>query len=252
MSTDTDWEKWGAKNPYFGVLSDKKFLGKKLDTKLQKEFYKSGADQVGTSIEKLRQLTGKQKLHFYHAVDFGCGVGRLSVALTEYSKKVTALDVSPSMITTARSNTPKNLQNKISYKIADNKLAVLPAKYDLLYSCIVFQHIPTSRGMKILSKLLNNLENHGCAVIQITYNHKASKSQKIAISLKQRFNLVRRIFNIARSKRENNTPLMRMYCYDLEDVLETFQINNVNSLELDFTNHGGYLGVVITAKKFDS
>jgi hypothetical protein len=39
MSTDKDWEKWGSRDPYFGVLSSEKFRRGKLDQKAIDEFF---------------------------------------------------------------------------------------------------------------------------------------------------------------------------------------------------------------------
>tara|TARA_B100000959_G_C14652521_1_gene488915 strand:- start:367 stop:561 length:195 start_codon:yes stop_codon:yes gene_type:complete len=40
--TDNQWELFGRKEPYFGVLSDAKYLSKNLTTEDKNSFFKSG------------------------------------------------------------------------------------------------------------------------------------------------------------------------------------------------------------------
>ena len=44
MSTDTEWENWGKKDPYFGVLTNEKFRSQKLSDESRIEFFESGQD----------------------------------------------------------------------------------------------------------------------------------------------------------------------------------------------------------------
>lgn len=58
MSTDSDWEKWGKQNPYFGVLSDEKFSGKKLAAAKKKNFYDSGRGDIVALTASLKKISG--------------------------------------------------------------------------------------------------------------------------------------------------------------------------------------------------
>jgi hypothetical protein len=46
-----------------------------------------------------------------------------------------------------------------------------------------------------------------------------------------------------------NTPVMQMNNYDLEKVFKIFLSHNITQLDLNFTDHGGFLGAMIYFKK---
>ena len=56
MSTDKDWEKWGSDNPYYGVLSDSKFLGSALDEKMEQEFFEAGRGDIDQLMSRVHAL----------------------------------------------------------------------------------------------------------------------------------------------------------------------------------------------------
>jgi 2-polyprenyl-3-methyl-5-hydroxy-6-metoxy-1,4-benzoquinol methylase len=248
MSTDDDWEKWGANNPYYGVLSDKKFYGKELNKSEYQEFYHSGEYEIEGVVRKIEAWTNTQNLKFSHAVDFGCGVGRLTMALARHSKKVTGLDVSPSMIKKAISNMPAKYRSKINYVVSDDNLQMLPGDYDLVYSNIVLQHIPVYRAMKIINVLLKQLDKNGFAALHVTYKHDMNPTKKMIIRLREHFIIIHYLFNVFKN-RPYNTPLMRMHLYDLSKVMELFRTNNLKHLNTEFTDHGGYIGIMIIGQK---
>jgi len=46
MSTDREWEKWGKKDPYFGVITHEKFRRKNLNDEVKLEFFESGRKHI--------------------------------------------------------------------------------------------------------------------------------------------------------------------------------------------------------------
>lgn len=248
MSTDKDWEKWGKSDPYFGVLSNQKFEATKLKTNTVKEFYKTGDQEVTALIEHIKTLNNGKQPSFKLAIDFGCGVGRLTVPLSSYAQKVIGLDVSPSMLEKAKSNLPANKKRFVRYLVSDDSLSVLPKKYDLVYSYIVLQHIPKPRGEKIIDRLLNNLEVGGYAAIHVTYKYEAANINKFLVKLRNRFVPLHYLFNAIKG-RPLTTPLMRMHVYDLNNIYEKFYQAGIQNTSGILTDHGGYLGVLILGKK---
>src|SRR5919199_4349534 len=101
LSTDKAWEKFVREDPYFGVLADEKFTREQLEQN-RDEFFASGEGAVMLMIERFERHFGP--LRRERALDHGCGVGRLSLALARRFEQVVALDVSPSMLAEARPN----------------------------------------------------------------------------------------------------------------------------------------------------
>lgn len=245
MSTDGDWERWGSDNPYFGVLSDPKFLGSKLKTTNEEDFYNSGKEHVEWVMGYVR-LLGKSK--FKRAVDFGCGAGRLTIPLASYASKVVGLDVSPSILNEAKHKTPKKLHSKISYDLSDKQFESLPSRYDFVHSFIVLQHIPPRRGEAMIKKLLENLEPSGIAALHITYAYEAPLLKKTIVWTRNHVVPIHYVLNILRG-RPWDTPRMRMHLYNLEQVSRIFTAAGIKETVQIATDHGGYIGTMIIGKK---
>ena len=54
MGTDKDWDKWGATDPYFGVLSADEYRSDNLDEQMRTKFFRSGSDYVGNVMSEIR------------------------------------------------------------------------------------------------------------------------------------------------------------------------------------------------------
>lgn len=156
-SSDHDWKLWGKQDPYFGVLTDDRY--RKAQNK--NEFLQTGEDEISQLISLLNSL-GIQPGG--NALDYGCGVGRLSIPLAKYYTNVTGIDVSEGMLSEARKNS-QNLQNT-DYVLYDSPLlnCLEGRKYNFINSLIVFQHIDPEQGKKILDTLLSqHLSESGVA-----------------------------------------------------------------------------------------
>lgn len=248
MSTDKDWELWGRDNPYFGVLSDQKYRGDRLTQDASVEFYSSGLGDIMLLMENVKRLNDGKLPAFRRAIDFGCGVGRLTLPLSSYAQHVVGLDVSPSMVQKARENLPAGKKRQVEYVLSDDELSTLPDTYDLVYSNIVFQHIPPARGERIITKLMSGLQTGGFAALHVTYAHRTSAIHKFLIRLRSNIPQVHYALNVLRG-RPMRTPLMRMYTYNLSHTYRIFHDTGVKHTIGLLTDHGGYLGVLIIGQK---
>lgn len=84
-------------------------------------------------------LTGKS------ALDFGCGVGRMTNALAAYYPKVVGVDISDEMI--RRAEMLKQSENVGFIQVVDSPLPFPDRDMDLVYSTIVVQHIPSPHNL---------------------------------------------------------------------------------------------------------
>lgn len=101
-------------------------------------------------------------------LDFGCGPGiYMNILRNDY--QVEGIDVSESMINTAKQNLPENtfhLGNFIHYNF--NK------KYDAIYSISVLEYVPVSKINDFFEKCSQLLNNNG--IIFIQYPHALCKA----------------------------------------------------------------------------
>lgn len=107
------------------------------------EFFHSGEMTVDEEIRiDFGNICPNRDPATLRVIEIGCGVGRVTRALSRVFGEVHAVDVSGEMIRQACENLA-GIANVFLYQNNGQDLSVLPAaEYDFAFSCIVFQHIP--------------------------------------------------------------------------------------------------------------
>jgi len=159
----------GPSRAYFGVITDSKFRSSEMTEQARQEFFESGRWHVNYVMQIIRR---KVDANFEpkRVLDFGCGVGRLLIPFAGIAKQVFGLDVSQSMLQEARRNCEVNGVTNVHFLHSDDTLSSLSGGFDLIHSCIVFQHIPVERGRLIFARLLHHLRPGGVGAVQFTYS----------------------------------------------------------------------------------
>ncbi len=231
-STD-DWNALGETEPFFAVLTDARFLRERMSEEDRQAFFASGE----ADIAHLFDLIARPDFAPKSALDFGCGVGRLTRALAKRIERVAGIDVAPSMLRIARENVP---QATFSAEIPDER-------FDLIVSLIVFQHIPVRRGEHLLDELLSHLSADGVAALQFTFRRPGSFLRRVARTIRGRVPLVHRMAQ--RMRGERPMPYMQMNEYDLERVTAILRGHGCDEPRVIPTNHGGIKGAIVVAKR---
>ena len=101
------------------------------------------------------------------ALDFGCGVGRLTLALTDHFIEVHGVDVAASMI--ARAQQQNHVPGRCRFEV--NRHPHLrrfqAGTFDLVYSRLVLQHIPAELVRRYIPELVRVLAPGGLLVFQL-------------------------------------------------------------------------------------
>jgi SAM-dependent methyltransferase len=211
-----DWDELAAREPYFAVLTEERFLGK-LDEERRRDFFATGEGDVRQLLELLAErgiavAPGS-------ALDFGCGVGRLTLPLARRFTSVTGFDVSPRMVAEAA----KNLESEgVANAAFVTSLEDMGEPFDFIGSLIVFQHIPVAEGMRQLRLLLRLLAPGGVAAIHFTLGRPGSLLRRAARRLRAWSPALHRmLLRLGGSPR--HLPYMQMNTYDRREVLETIR-----------------------------
>jgi SAM-dependent methyltransferase len=244
--TDWEWECWGATDPYYSVLTQHKYHKAALTPERMEEFFESGRVYVARLFETI-----KNRLDPAFApkriLEFGCGVGRLVIPLAAVCEKVVAVDVAPSMLAEARANCVARGAHNVEFQLSDDSAAGFGGNYDLIHSFIVFQHIPVPRGERIFAHLLALLADGGIGVVHLMY-WSPYRNGKVAVLVRKCLFWGRQLINLI-SGREFFSLGMQMNPYDLNRTIVLLQQHGVRDFYAEFTNHGGYLGVILYFKK---
>lgn len=156
-----DWTALGKEDPLWAVYVAPGTKGRGWDVDA---FFATGAAEVAASLARAREL-GLLSRHEV-ALDFGCGVGRLSSALLEHVDRVVAVDISPTMLDEARRL--GRCGDRCTFVLNDRPdLAFQPeASVDLVYSSLVLQHLPSELAEGFLQEFARVLRPGGVAVVQ--------------------------------------------------------------------------------------
>jgi len=130
------------------------------------EFLATGEREVGALVaaaEELGYPQGKER-----ALDFGCGVGRLTRALSEHFRECVGVDVSPEMVRRAQSLNADRPGCSFVVNVAPDLRRFESGSFDLALSSKVLQHLPTRElSLAYVSELLRVLAPGGIAVFQL-------------------------------------------------------------------------------------
>ncbi|ALG05595.1 class I SAM-dependent methyltransferase [Kibdelosporangium phytohabitans] len=153
------WETLGTSDPYWAVLTEHEFH----DGQAKTRFFDSGRAEIRSLLDILDKF---RRPYGDTAVDFGCGVGRLSFALAEHFENVTGVDVARSMIEEARASNP--FPDRVRF--VHNDAATLPFdddSVDLVISVITLQHIRPALTLRYLLEMARIVRPGGHLLFQI-------------------------------------------------------------------------------------
>jgi SAM-dependent methyltransferase len=156
------WEQHARRDPLWAVLSD----GAKRDGQWDSAaFFETGVTEIGSLLRDL----DAQGILFDRgaALDFGCGVGRLTQALAPHFARAVGVDISPGMLEVAgrRNRFPERV-SYVSNQTAD--LHVFQDRtFDFLVSLIVLQHLPPDIAVGYLREFFRVLAPAGVLVFQL-------------------------------------------------------------------------------------
>jgi SAM-dependent methyltransferase len=161
--TDPFWEEAARKDPLWAILSDP--VRRNRGWNIQ-DFFDTGRREISLLLHQLASLGFPPRRGA--ALDFGCGVGRLTQALAPAFDEVTGVDVSPTMVRLA--NLLNRWPGKARYLLnSDSNLSLLPSEsLDFIYSDVVLQHIPAEQARRYLVEFLRVLRPGGVVAFQLT------------------------------------------------------------------------------------
>ncbi len=247
-STDKDWAQWGAKDPYYGVVSHSEFESERIETNRDR-FFASGEAFVSKIVLQAEKLFGAVNADG-NALDFGCGVARLTIPLARQFKHVDGLDVSPHMLNEAKANCEACGIDNANFRLSNGDLNPRhwPRRYDFVNSYIVLQHIPVRRGYLIIDSLLDLVEEQGIAMLHVSLRRKLPALRTIIYQVRDKIPLAQYAANLVQSK-SLFTPQMQMNEYDLVRVLEIFSRHNMTDVSITLERHRGVETARLLAQK---
>jgi ubiquinone/menaquinone biosynthesis C-methylase UbiE len=159
---ESSWNKLGQKDPLWAISTDPSKKNNKWDLD---DFFNSGIREIDALMEYIEGL--QIPIRTKKALDFGCGVGRLTQALASYFDVVEGIDIAPSMVELARKL--NRYGDRCKYHVNPNIDLYLydDEVFDLIYTSYVLQHIRTDYSKKYIKELLRILAPDGILVFSM-------------------------------------------------------------------------------------
>ncbi len=249
MVSDTEWQAWGEQDPYFGVLTEERYRRAKLTAESLEEFFRTGRRHIEEVLAACRSHFGD--ISTRRSLDFGCGVGRTLIPLSEASEVCVGVDIAGAMLEEAARNCARyNRHNVRLARTLEEVDAGNGAGFSFIHSHMVLQHLEPQRGLRILAALLSRLDAGGVAALHMTYGHTRHRGN---LGVRPRASRLARLISapVRRIRRQmtRRDPQMPMHRYDMNRVLFLAQDCGVRSGGLKFTDHAGHLGVILFLRR---
>lgn len=213
-NTNRDWQRYGREDPYYGVVSDDRFHRQNLTDDAKREFFRTGEEHAEYILSQIR---GHMLPEFSprRMLDFGCGVGRCTIPFARHCDSVVGVDISEAMIDEGRRMADALEARNVEFAVSNDGLSGLdPNTFDFIHSFIVFQHIPYNMGERLITRIIELLNDDGVAALHFLYHAELSRPQAVARRLRKHFAPVHWLANVMQGK-PFRYPLMEKNVYDL-------------------------------------
>jgi SAM-dependent methyltransferase len=179
------WNELARFDSCWAILSDPHKKSGKWDLR---EFLATGEAEISWLMREIAELG--YSLPRNRALDFGCGVGRLTRQISKHFDQCIGVDISDEMIRRAREINSDQERCEFVLNVSAG-LEQFPAKMvDLVYTSIVLQHVTNEAAiLNYVSEFIRILRPGGLLVMQVP----------CFISLRRRLQLRRRLYVFLRS-----------------------------------------------------
>lgn len=163
---EQDWNELAELDPYWAILIEP---NKRFGRWNSEEFFATGPPEADALMNRAAQLEHPKARQ--RALDFGCGLGRMTRALADHFEECVGVDISENMIKGARElNRDVEGVSFVVNRAADLRIFDC-GSFDFIYSTIVLQHVPERRAIKAyIGEFCRVLSPGGLAVFQLP-NH---------------------------------------------------------------------------------
>lgn len=226
------WKWFGRHDPYYGVLSSATYRRRSLSADTLQAFFSTGQSHVEDLLNGARTHFGDYPTS--SCLDFGCGVGRILIPLSQYFNKATGIDISPDMLNEARANC---IARGITNVTLSQSLADSAEQYDLVHTYIVLQHIPVPEGKRLIQSLISKTSPGGLCFIHLTIGRGATWPRRLASNLRKNIRPLHFLLNMLQGRRIIE-PYMQMNRYDLNALMAYLFSLDIKNLWVQTECHG--------------
>jgi len=239
------WDNLAKIDPLWAILADAEKKGNKWKVK---EFFDTGVKEINSLMEYVDSLGITIPKENTRALDFGCGVGRLTQAIANYFDQVYGVDIAPSMIELAETYNHQGNKCKYFLNNSSNLNQFKDNSFDFIYSNITLQHVSPRYSKIYLKEFLRLLSKNGVLIFQLpsepNYHLLTRDSKGLIYAFIQKLpTFVIDLYFTGRyyldQQRQNKKAAMDMYGIKQEKVMELLEANGAKVLDIQENSSAG-------------
>jgi ubiquinone/menaquinone biosynthesis C-methylase UbiE len=221
------WEGFAQIDPLWAICADPAKRGKQWT---EEEFFETGKREIELVMQYLRSLELAPDTSSA-VLDFGCGVGRLTGALSTHFDDCLGLDISPTMIELAKKFHQAAPRCMFAVNQAEDLKRFADGQFGFIYTSIVLQHMTRKLAVKYLLEFVRVLKPGGILLFQIADRDMTPMVQRIrnVIGFESRWNRF-----LQRKKVE--AYRMEMHCTPEARIRKLLARQNVQIVDVKLTN----------------
>jgi len=156
------WDLFAQTDPYWAVLSEPDKRGGKWEAEA---FFATGRTEADALMRHARRC--RPGLARGDALDFGCGVGRLTQALTAHFDRATGIDISVEMLSLARRHNQHGDRVRYVHNPRSDLKGMPDDGFDLVVSMITLQHVEPGYARRYVRELVRICRPGGLVMLQM-------------------------------------------------------------------------------------
>jgi SAM-dependent methyltransferase len=221
------WEGFAQVDPFWAICADAKRLGNRWT---KEEFFATGQNEIGRVIQYVQSL-GLKPWRTASALDFGCGVGRLTRAMARYFDQCQGVDISPTMIRMAKEFNKDCPGCHFWLNERDDLKLFSDGSFGFIYTSIVLQHMSRKLVERYLLELTRVLKVGGVFVFQVPERERTPVLRKLRTKV-----ALRRRVNRLLGRRSVYAFHMEMHCFPEKAIRKLLSGQPVRIVDVKLTN----------------
>jgi len=157
-----NWNEIGKVDPLWSILAWPEKKGHKWNID---EFFATGKREIDLVMEYIKSLG----VHIPRrkALDFGCGVGRLTQPLADYFDEVNGVDIAPYFIELANEYNRHGDKCKYYLNETNDLKSFFDNSFDFIYTTLTLQHLDHQYSKDYIKEFLRILSPDGLLIFQL-------------------------------------------------------------------------------------
>ena len=153
------WTELGERDAFWAVLTGRAGAARKWK---EEDFFRSGEDEITALLKEV-----PDDVHRDAALDFGCGAGRLTRALSTHFGRAVGVDISPAMIARAQKLNREYPRAEFVVNDRADLSLFIDESFDLVYSNITLQHMPPELSTSYIEEFFRVCCEGGMVIFQL-------------------------------------------------------------------------------------